>query len=39
MATIGRTTSVIVGLALIAGIVMGVQSVPDLKRYMRIREM
>ncbi|MGH3849733.1 MAG: DUF6893 family small protein [Pseudonocardiaceae bacterium] len=39
MAAIGRTTSVIVGLILIAGVVIGVQSVPDLTRYLRIRRM
>ncbi|MGH3961511.1 DUF6893 family small protein [Mycobacterium sp.] len=39
MAAIGRTTSVLLGLILIAGVVIGVQSVPDLKRYLRIRRM
>jgi hypothetical protein len=39
MAAVGKMTIVIVGLAVVAGVVIGVQSLPDLNRYLRIRSM
>jgi hypothetical protein len=39
MAAVGKITMVIVGLAIVAGVVIGVQSLPDVNRYLRIRNM
>ena len=39
MRTIGKITTVLVLAALAAGVVVGVKSIPDLKRYARIRAM
>ncbi|MGH3564402.1 MAG: DUF6893 family small protein [Mycobacterium sp.] len=39
MATVGKMAAVIVGMAVVAGVVIGVASVPDVKRYLRIRRM
>jgi len=39
MATIGWVAVVIVGAAVLAGAVVGITSIPDARRYMRIRRM
>ena len=39
MAAIGRLTSAVVVVVLIGGVVIGVRSVPDIKRYLRMRSM
>ena len=39
METMGRAATVVVALALLAGLVIGVQSLPDIKRYLRMRQM
>jgi hypothetical protein len=39
MATIGKVTSIAGALALAAVLVVGVRSMPDIKRYVKIRRM
>lgn len=39
MAAIGWVTTVAVAAALIAGVVIGVKSAPDVKRYLKMRRM
>jgi Family of unknown function (DUF6893) len=39
MQAIGWTATVIVGLVVLGGLVLGVRSIPDARRYMRIRRM
>jgi len=39
MQTVGVTASVVVGLIVVAGVVLGVRSLPDLARYRRMRQM
>lgn len=39
MRTIGKITTALVLAAVAAGVVVGVKSIPDLKRYARIRAM
>jgi len=37
--TVGKVTTVLVVAAVGAGVVVGVRSIPDIKRYLRIRQM
>jgi hypothetical protein len=39
MQAVGIVATVIVGLVIVAGVVIGVRSVPDVRRYLRIRRM
>lgn len=39
METVGVGATVLVGLAVLLGVLIGVRSIPDLQRYMRIRRM
>lgn len=39
MRTIGKLTTVVLLAAAAAAVVVGVRSIPDIKRYKRIREM
>jgi hypothetical protein len=39
MKIVGLVTVTIAGLAGLAGVVVGVRSIPDLRRYMKIRAM
>jgi hypothetical protein len=39
MDTLGRITTAVVLVAIAVGVVVGVKSIPDLKRYARIRAM
>lgn len=39
MAIVGDIAVILVGLAIIAGLVLGVFSLPDIRRYLRIRKM
>ena len=39
MRTIGIVTSVIAGAAAVLAVVIGVQSIPDVKRYIKMRSM
>jgi hypothetical protein len=39
MRAIGWTATVIVGLVVLGGLVLGVRSIPDARRYMRMRRM
>ena len=39
MRTIGKLTTVVLLAAAAAAVVVGVRSIPDIKRYTRIREM
>ncbi|WP_408633230.1 DUF6893 family small protein [Mycobacterium hippophais] len=39
MQTVGVTATVVVGLVALAGLVLGVRSIPDVKRYLKIRRM
>ena len=39
MPGVGVAATAIVGLIVIAGVVIGVQSFPDLRRYLQIRKM
>jgi hypothetical protein len=39
MRAVGITATVIVGLIILAGVVIGVRSAPDVRRYLRIRRM
>jgi hypothetical protein len=39
MQRVGVTTTVVVGLIVIGALVLGIRSVPDMKRYMKIRRM
>jgi hypothetical protein len=39
MQTVGWTATVIVGLIVAAGVVLGVRSAPDMARYLKIRRM
>jgi len=39
MQAVGIAATVIVGLVIVAGVVIGVRSVPDVRRYLRIRRM
>lgn len=39
MRTIGVLTTLVAGVALAGAVVIGIRSVPDLKRYMAIRRM
>lgn len=39
MRTLGLVTAVVVAAIAISGIAVGVRSVPDIKRYLRIRAM
>ncbi|MGA5465185.1 MULTISPECIES: DUF6893 family small protein [Mycobacteriaceae] len=39
MQTVGVTATVVVGLVVVAGLVLGVRSIPDVKRYLKIRRM
>lgn len=39
MQAVGVAASVVVGLIVLAGVVLGVRSLPDLNRYRRMRQM
>lgn len=39
MQAVGVAASVVVGLIILAGVVVGVRSLPDLNRYLRMRHM
>lgn len=39
MRTVGIVTTVVVAAAVATGVVVGVRSIPDIKRYLRIRQM
>ena len=39
MAVIGRLATVVVGIAILAGIYIAVTAVPDINRYRRLRKM
>jgi hypothetical protein len=39
MQAVGVAASVVVGLIVLAGVVLGVRSLPDLNRYHRMRQM
>ncbi|MDQ1703361.1 MAG: hypothetical protein QOF57_2613 [Frankiaceae bacterium] len=39
MRTVGVITTVIVGAVALTGLVVGVRSLPDIRRYLRIRAM
>lgn len=39
MQVIGWIATVVVGLVVLGGVVIGVRSIPDVQRYMRIRHM
>ncbi len=39
MRAVGRVTTVVVVAAVAAGVVVGVRSIPDIKRYLKIRRM
>ena len=39
MEVVGWIAAVIVALVVLAGVVIGVRSIPDVKRYLRIRQM
>lgn len=39
MKSLGMITTVVVGAAALLGAVVGVRSIPDLKRYLRMRSM
>lgn len=39
MKNVGITALVVVGLVFVAGVVVGVRSIPDVKRYVKIRQM
>jgi hypothetical protein len=39
MELIGRITVLVVAAALVAGVVVGVKSAPDVKRYLKMRQM
>lgn len=39
MRTIGRITSVLGGAAIALAVVVGIRSVPDIKRYLKMRSM
>jgi len=39
MQAVGVVASVVVGLIVLAGVVLGVRSLPDLNRYRRMRQM
>ena len=39
MQTVGWTATIVVGVIVAAGLVVGVRSIPDAKRYMKIRRM
>lgn len=39
METIGTITVIVAGVAIVGGLVIGVRSLPDIKRYLRIRSM
>lgn len=39
MEVVGVGATVLVGLAVVAGLVIGLRSLPDLRRYSRIRRM
>ena len=39
MQAVGVAASIVVGLIVLAGVVLGVRSVPDLNRYLRMRQM
>jgi hypothetical protein len=39
MQAVGLAASVVVGLVVVAGVVLGVRSLPDLNRYLRMRHM
>ncbi len=39
MESVGVAATVVVGLVVVAGVVIGLRSIPDAKRYMRMRRM
>jgi hypothetical protein len=39
MRTIGVLTTVVGGLVLVVALVLGIRSIPDIQRYLRIRRM
>jgi hypothetical protein len=39
MAVIGWIATIVVGLIVLAGVVIGVRSIPDVQRYIRMRHM
>jgi hypothetical protein len=39
MATVGWVATVAVGIIIVGGVVMGVGSVPDIRRYLKMRSM
>lgn len=39
MTTIGQLTTLVIAVALVAGVVIGVKSIPDVKRYLKMRRM
>ena len=39
MRAVGKVTTVVVVAAVAVGVVVGVRSIPDLKRYVKIRQM
>ncbi|WP_376767228.1 DUF6893 family small protein [Gordonia asplenii] len=39
MRTIGEIATAAVAIAVVAGLAVGISSIPDIKRYLRIRQM
>jgi hypothetical protein len=39
MATVGWVATVAVGIIIVGGVVVGVRSVPDIRRYLKMRSM
>jgi hypothetical protein len=39
MSAVGWVTTVVVGIIIVGGVVVGVSSVPDLRRYLKMRNM
>lgn len=39
MAVVGYTATIVVGLIVLGGVVIGLRSIPDARRYMKMRKM
>jgi hypothetical protein len=39
MAAVGYTATIVVGLIVVGGLVIGLRSIPDARRYLKIRRM
>lgn len=39
METVGQIATVLVAVLIVAGVVVGVRSIPDVRRYLRMRQM